>query len=225
MLDVRRKWCLPWRRASIRPVVSKLFLSCASAEFSHLREMLIADLRWPNVEVKAHAEVAAFNSGETTLEKLDTYIDDTDLPVASAQRGFATARSELDTALATLRQANIAVFMVPILLPSAWLHALAGEWEMAQQRLDEAFVLATCGGRPENGWVGGMRLHLVDTLLHRARLFRRRKAEGGWWNPPTEYPWPACTARMDLDEAAALIDACGYHRRDAELADARAALA
>ena len=54
--------------------MSKLFLSCASAEFGHLRDMLVGDLRRPNVEVKSHDEVAEFNSGETTLEKLDTYI-------------------------------------------------------------------------------------------------------------------------------------------------------
>jgi hypothetical protein len=59
----------------------------------------------------------------------------------------------------------------------------------------------------------------------------------GWWqrwfgekpSPTTaqwrnEYPWPDRTPETDLDEAAALIKACGYHRRDQELADARAAL-
>jgi hypothetical protein len=57
-----------------------------------------------------------------------------------------------------------------------------------------------------------MRFHLADTLLHRGRLF-------GWRN---ECPWPGRTPATDLDEAQTLIDACGYHRRDEELADARA---
>jgi hypothetical protein len=35
-------------------------------------------------------------------------------------------------------------------------------------------------------------------------------------------PWPGRTPATDLDEAQTLIDACGYHRRDEELADARA---
>ncbi|MGH8578290.1 MAG: hypothetical protein ACREXJ_15535 [Gammaproteobacteria bacterium] len=59
-----------------------------------------------------------------------------------------------------------------------------------------------------------MQLHLADTLLHRAGLFRSRD----------EYPWPGRTPEADLDDAETLIDACGYHRRDQELADARAAL-
>jgi hypothetical protein len=124
------------------------------------------------------------------------------------------ARTALDTTLATLRQASSSDHLPLALLPSAWLHVLAGEWDAAHQRLDEAYALATRGGNPQNGWLGGMRLHLADTLLHRARLF-------GWRN---EYPWPDRTPAADLDEAETLIDACGYHRRDQELADARVAL-
>ena len=72
-----------------------------------------------------------------------------------------------------------------------------------------------------------MRLHLADTLLHRARLFGRLKDEGrrmkGASPPPAEYPWPGRTPAADLAEAAALITVCGYHRRDQELADAQEA--
>ena len=45
-----------------------------------------------------------------------------------------------------------------------------------------------------------MRLHQADIQLTRARLFRDEAA---------------------LKEAARLIEECGYHRRDEELADAR----
>lgn len=127
---------------------------------------------------------------------------------------LSSARTALDTALATLRQAGQNQFLPPALLPCAWLHALLGEWDAARQRLDEAYALCTRGGNPQNGWQGGMRLHLADTLLHRARLFGFRD----------EYPWPGRNPQTDLDEAEALIHACGYHRRDEELADARAAL-
>jgi len=120
----------------------------------------------------------------------------------------------LNTALATLRQAGHNPFLPLALLPCSWLHALADEWDAVRQRLDESYDLCTRGGNPQNGWQGGMRLHLADTLLHRARLF-------GWRN---EYPWPGRTRKADLDEAETLIDACGYHRRDQEVADARAAL-
>lgn len=125
-----------------------------------------------------------------------------------------SARTALDTALVTLRQFNSSDDMPHALLPSAWLHALGDEWDAARQRLDEAYALATRGGSQQNGWQGGMRHHLADTLLHRARLF-------GWRN---EYLWPGRTPKADLDEAESLINACGYHRRDQELADARAAL-
>ena len=37
-----------------------------------------------------------------------------------------------------------------------------------------------------------------------------------------QYPWTSPAA--DLAAAKSLINACGYHRRDGELADARAAL-
>jgi hypothetical protein len=49
---------------------------------------------------------------------------------------------------------------------------------MSLQRLNEAFALAIRGGNPDAQWQGGMRLHLIDTLLHRVRLFGRMKAEG-----------------------------------------------
>jgi len=49
---------------------------------------------------------------------------------------------------------------------------------------------------------GSMRLFTADVWLHRGRLFRDKAA---------------------LAEARKLIDECGYHRRDAELADAEEA--
>ena len=39
------------------------------------------------------------------------------------------------------------------------------------------------------------------------------------------YPWPGRTRQQDLEETGRLIAECGYHRRDPELATARAALA
>ena len=53
-----------------------------------------------------------------------------------------------------------------------------------------------------------MRLHLIDTLLHRARLFAN----------VDPYPWPDQTPTTDLETAAKLIEETGYHRRDEELA-------
>jgi hypothetical protein len=92
--------------------------------------------------------------------------------------------------------------------------------ESTKSDLDEAWEIAARGP---------MRLHLADIHLHRARLFFREK----------DYPWkgsafvPAGTsaeqmtgwgAKDDLAAAEKLINECGYHRRDEELADAKKAI-
>jgi hypothetical protein len=65
-----------------------------------------------------------------------------------------------------------------------------------------------------------MPLFQADIHLYRARLFFREP----------EYPWDKNidgTLRGpgdDLAEAEKLINKCGYHRRDEELADAKVAL-
>lgn len=67
---------------------------------------------------------------------------------------------------------------------------------------------------------GPMRLHMADIRLYRARLFFREQ----------EYPWnknldgTPRDAKDDLAAAEKLINKCGYHRRDEELADAKAAI-
>jgi hypothetical protein len=77
--------------------------------------------------------------------------------------------------------------------------------------LDEAWEIAERGP---------MRLFLADIHLYRARLFGTRSAECGVRNE--EYPWESPAA--DLAAAEKLIDKCGYHRRDEELADAKQAI-
>jgi hypothetical protein len=57
-----------------------------------------------------------------------------------------------------------------------------------------------------------MRLFLTDIHLHRARLFFRE----------AQYPWES--PQVDLAAADKLINDCGYHRRDEELADAKSAI-
>ena len=130
------------------------------------------------------------------------------------------------TALNKLRLANSAQYLPLALLPNAWMHVLAGEWDMSVQRLDEAFALATRGGNSDADWQGGMRLHLIDTLLHRVFLFGIPQSEGKNQNAesktPKLYPWPDRTPEQDLAEAAHLIQVTGYHRRDEELADLQA---
>jgi hypothetical protein len=89
------------------------------------------------------------------------------------------------------------------LLTRSWLRFLTGArtgHESAQEDLDEAWEIAERGP---------MRLHMADIHLYRARLFFREE----------KYPWES--AQKDLEEAERLINECGYHRRDEELADAK----
>ena len=70
----------------------------------------------------------------------------------------------------------------------------------AEQYLNDAWDIASRGP---------MRLQMADIHLFRARLFFRE-------NP---YPWESPNA--DLATAEKLINDCGYHRRDDEVADAK----
>ncbi len=125
-------------------------------------------------------------------------------------------KSEIELAVSGLRRAGAAEFLVCGLLTRAWLRFLAGDATGAQTDLDEAWEIAERGP---------MRLFLADIHLYRARLFRGQRTEDR--GQPTEggnqkYPWVSPEA--DLAAAEKLINECGYHRRDGELADAKTAM-
>ena len=104
---------------------------------------------------------------------------------------LATAHQELTIAVDGLR--DFQRYQPRALLSRAWLHFLESDPIGALADLDEAWRIAERGA---------MKLHMADIHLHRARLFRDRKA---------------------LDAAARLIKETGYHRRDDELRDAQEA--
>ncbi len=126
------------------------------------------------------------------------------------------SQSAIESAVSGLRRAGAQEFIPRALLTRAWLRHLTGMRtgpESAESDLDEAWEIAARGS---------MKLFLADIHLYRARLFGMRKAEGGVRNEAEPYPWES--PQHDLAEAARLINACGYHRRDGELADAKRAL-
>jgi tetratricopeptide (TPR) repeat protein len=86
------------------------------------------------------------------------------------------------------------------LLLHSWWSFLTGKTTRSLTDLDEAWDIAERGP---------MRLHMADIHLYRARLFFREKP----------YPWKS--PQDDLAAAEKLINECGYHRRDEELADAK----
>lgn len=107
----------------------------------------------------------------------------------------AEAQRQTEAALAGLRKAGAQEFISCGLLTRAWLRHGLGDAAGATADLAEAQRIAARGG---------MRLHLADIALTRARLFADRAA---------------------LGEARRLIEECGYGRRLPELADAEQALA
>ena len=114
-------------------------------------------------------------------------------------------KDTIDAVLAELRNAGRQDLIPRGLLIRAWFQSVTASPHSAavQEDLDEAWEIAERGP---------MRLHMADIHLYRARLFFREK----------EYPWES--ARTDLEAAERLINECGYHRRDEELADAKRAI-
>jgi tetratricopeptide (TPR) repeat protein len=154
--------------------------------------------------------------------------------LGNAERGMRspdleTARRELDAAVSGLRRAGQMQELPHGLLTRAWYsfaeascfakamkdesaHKLGGDaqeaarlFSRAQEELDEAWEIAERGP---------MKLFLADIHLYRARLFFREK----------EYPKAWISPQTDLAAAEKLINDCGHHRRDEELADAKAAI-
>lgn len=124
------------------------------------------------------------------------------LPESEAEK-FQVIRTNLETSVDFLRVANDLVYLPLGLLARAWLHGVLGAGGAAQADLDEAWEIAERGP---------MLLHMADIHLYRARLFQAVQP----------YPW--VSPQHDLAEAERLINECGYHRRDGELADAQRAI-
>jgi tetratricopeptide (TPR) repeat protein len=125
--------------------------------------------------------------------------------------GLSSKTSDLghvETGLNSLRRLGVLHHLPRGLLARAMLRALSGDPAGAQSDLDEAHDIAERGP---------MRLFLADIHLHRARLFFRAAPYPWSTNPDGSPRGP----RDDLAAAEKLINECGYHRRDEELADAK----
>jgi len=112
----------------------------------------------------------------------------------SPESRLAEADCQLSEAVDGLRLAAQLDDLPRGLLCRALLRFVEGDADGCGADLDEAWQIAERGS---------MRLFMADVLLHRGRLFRDKAA---------------------LAEARKLIEECGYHRRDGELADAEEAL-
>ena len=114
------------------------------------------------------------------------------------------------------------------LLARAALRRSLGEWAAAARDLDEVEEIAE---------PGPMRLFVCDIALERARLALARHEAFAPLNglvekgPPNPSPPDAAKAaalaeeaRMQLATARKLVQECGYHKRDEELAELEAVL-
>ncbi len=102
-------------------------------------------------------------------------------------------KTEIEMAVDGLRRAGYSDELPKGLLSRALSCFVDDDTDGCRADLDEAWQISDRGS---------MRLFMADVLLHRGRLFRDKAA---------------------LAEAAKLIEECGYHRRDGELADAEEA--
>jgi tetratricopeptide (TPR) repeat protein len=145
---------------------------------------------------------------------------------AKARDDVRAACRQLGETVDGLRAAGQLDFVPPGLLARAAFRRSVGDWSGAARDLDEVEEIAE---------PGPMRLFLCDMALERARLAFARIAAFAPLNgliedspPPPAPPGLeetaklAAEARVNLATARELIERCGYHRRDEELAELEA---
>jgi len=111
-----------------------------------------------------------------------------------AEGEIGRSKGEIEEAVAGLRRAGTMDHLPRGLLSRALVRFVGGDRGGCGADLAEAWRIAERGS---------MRLFMADVLLHRGRLFRDKGA---------------------VAEAREVIESCGYHRRDGELADAEEGL-
>jgi hypothetical protein len=150
-------------------------------------------------------------------------------PAATARDDARAAQVRLSEAVDGLRAAGQSDDLPRGLLARATFRRSVGDWDGAARDLDEVEEIAE---------PGPMRLFLCDMALERTRLaFARIEAFAplnGLIDDSPPKPAPpgaeesaklAEEARVNLVTARELIERCGYHRRDEELAELEAVLA
>ena len=147
-------------------------------------------------------------------------------PAGRARDDARTAHARLGEALDGMRASGRLDDLPRGLLARAAFRRSVGDWDGAARDLDEVEEIAE---------PGPMRLFLCDMALERARLAFARIAAFAPLNgliddsPPEPEPPGAAEsaklaaeARANLATARELIERCGYHRRDEELAELEA---
>lgn len=150
-----------------------------------------------------------------------------DLPSElSSHDVLAEARHHAEASLAALLHAHDLTYLPQGHFALARIARACGDWVGATRELDEIEDFA----RPS-----GMRLVLCDLALERCRLalaqierFAPLKPHVSWAVAPSpDRPEPELRAEAEaaLAEARAVVETCGYHRRDVEVAELAEVLA
>jgi hypothetical protein len=153
--------------------------------------------------IQAHV-LGRVGSGSLTLFRARLYHTLLSAPSFSAPE-LAADGEKINDVADRIRSGGVQYLVLLVLLTRAWLRFLSGARtgpESAQADLDEAWENRRA--RPEA-------LPGRHPPPPRPPLLPRRAVS---WESP----------QADLDAAEKLINECGYHRRDEELADAKAAL-
>jgi tetratricopeptide (TPR) repeat protein len=153
-------------------------------------------------EVQSRGSKALKRSSETQGLALDVAFDYLCMSFSSlAQKNYSEAGEHLQITLDLLREAGRIDDIPMVLIPRAKLSRETSSFKAARRDLDTTLRMAT---RAE------MRLFECDAHLEYARL---AIAEG---KPDAALP--------HFQSAEALVAACGYHRRDGEVAELRGKL-
>lgn len=201
--------CAAWRRMlehdgySLTPV-QRVAETVSRQALRSVYERATQTHKW--MKAWSGASLLTLVADKLTLNRVALYearLSDKNLPRRETQ---SSLKQTLDETVQDLRNTGIQLYLPLGLLARAWLRFLAGARtgpESSYEDLQEAWEIAERGP---------MRLHMTDIYLYRARLFFREE----------KYPWGS--AQADLEAAEKLINDCGYHRRDEELADAKHAI-
>ncbi|HMA72416.1 MAG TPA: TIR domain-containing protein [Xanthobacteraceae bacterium] len=198
-------------------------LLLARSEWTAARERALVTIQWTHSLLSVALDTLTLGRAHLGIAIKNVVPN---LLSAVARENAGLARDWLNKAVDRFRAAGTLEYVASALRARAAFHRSLGKWEGAAHDLDEADDITE---------PGVMRLHLCSIAFERARLaFARIEAFAplnGLIDDSPPKPEPpgaderaklAEEARVNLATARELIESCGYHRRDEELAELEA---
>jgi tetratricopeptide (TPR) repeat protein len=164
-------------------------------------DLLLSQGKYKKVLVRAEVALKIVLAGSRTL--LDIALNKLSLArafmleaIAEETGDFGKAREYFEETVEGLRKAGVQDYLPRGLLVRAELYRVSGEFKEAWRDVEEAREIAERGE---------MKLFMADCALEACRLLLAQKQKG--------------KAKEELKRAKELIEKCGYHRRDREVAE------